>query len=1178
MNKSKFLKKSLAMLLALMLVLAMIPLSASAAGPDVDISFLYIDKNETQIVKTATGGTIDLEVYEGDEEITVGTNEDLSGYGYVLYAKNGLYNKVKIPNTIAGEEILLKDYAVEDQVTLQLFANDDTQLQYPVATYVINITYTDKQTTTLLDETYKEAGDETYRVDKIDNEARKVYVTVPYEGDGSPSEMADGSEISVKTIEGATVDGKTVATVSAVNGAKFEVVSESTKNKAEYTVVATPVNSLNSFTVNGVAAVPVDTANGKQDGQIDEWVVTLPKSALVDAETGDTLVNPEFKVKFAPYGDISNLSITPKNGRPVPVKSGDDFTFTGLAVMTEDHSAVDYTGTITTTCLGVTQTYDLTVTTEKDTNTTIEAAWVWQGGSTIQEEAKIEGANITAVVPTTIDLEKVVGVRVRTPITVTKVVVGTSEAKLDNDHTTSTYKEWTATVNLKTSKTITVTSENNSTEQYTISVSQPEAQGEPAIESLSLEAPDGTVYSGTPNEKYEITLTVPYMTLDVSTWVLRVTAAANTEVVNSDGNSMVSGRYTGGNIGLGAIANVDAGISGTIIARDMYKPDIVRNYTVKVVLEDDKEGNKLNTLEFTSQKPNPDPLDDKIVYRAKNDDNTFKADIDQANKTITLKPALSLAQDDYQHIVTDLTTEAGGVAFFEIARYADVEMVAVKATTSDDKVGELTGTVIAEEDEAIGLGSSSTKNIIVLPEKYARDAEKNGKVSMADVKAYGTTYTIKVEPQEALHGADLKTFKIGDVELEVSGNKITGELPWSYTVASPNAASMVEIADGVKIFGYYAEFTVDKYAELKSDNGTFNSNGDANGDGDPEAAGGDNLSFVFVQAADNKVEVYRADGTKVGNKITSVTVHAEDRLDANEDEKSTKTYDFELTYAEPNPNADIESFKLGKYEGTISGRNITVNVPYKTDVKGLVATYTASLGSKVTIGTTADTATELISGVTSVNYSNPVVLYVQSEKKDASNKSVTVNRYTVTVNEAEMFTDVSSSKWYYDYVLKASNLGIINGKGDGIFAPEEDVTRGDFAVMLTNMLGVSELPHVVNNPLADVNEDIYYSDAIAYCYDQGYIGGYPDGSYRPEATITRQEAAKIIAEALELTETDDELFTDDSLIHEWAEDYVYQCKATGIFGGDAGTGNFRPTDAISRAETAKIMVVAYNNK
>ena len=111
-----------------------------------------------------------------------------------------------------------------------------------------------------------------------------------------------------------------------------------------------------------------------------------------------------------------------------------------------------------------------------------------------------------------------------------------------------------------------------------------------------------------------------------------------------------------------------------------------------------------------------------------------------------------------------------------------------------------------------------------------------------------------------------------------------------------------------------------------------------------------------------------------------------------------------------------------------------------------------------------------------------------------------------------------------------------------------------------------------------MNDETYNAAAIQYCAEKGLIGGDGDGKFRPNDSITRQEAAKIIAEALELTETDDELFTDDNLIHEWAEDYVYQCKAAGIFGGDAGTGNFRPTDAISRAETAKIMVVAYNNK
>ena len=294
---------------------------------------------------------------------------------------------------------------------------------------------------------------------------------------------------------------------------------------------------------------------------------------------------------------------------------------------------------------------------------------------------------------------------------------------------------------------------------------------------------------------------------------------------------------------------------------------------------------------------------------------------------------------------------------------------------------------------------------------------------------------------------------------------------------------------------------------------------------------------------------------------------------------TSKNYEFKLTYAEPEIEANIESFKLGGYTGTINGTSINVRVPYKTDLKGMVAEFTTSTGAKVYFENDEDTPVK--SGETVLNYSSPFKLVVHSEKTKngkVDGESVTVKTYTISVTEAEMFSDVSENKWYYDYVLDAANLGIINGRGDGIFAPEEDVTRGDFAVMLTNMLGVKNMPSVENNPFADVNEDKYYSDAIAYCYKEGYIGGYPDGTFKPEQSITRQEAAKIMAEAMELTEVSDELFNDDAKIGGWASEFVYQCRAAGIFGGDADTGNFRPTDAISRAETAKIMVEAYNLK
>ena len=65
----------------------------------------------------------------------------------------------------------------------------------------------------------------------------------------------------------------------------------------------------------------------------------------------------------------------------------------------------------------------------------------------------------------------------------------------------------------------------------------------------------------------------------------------------------------------------------------------------------------------------------------------------------------------------------------------------------------------------------------------------------------------------------------------------------------------------------------------------------------------------------------------------------------------------------------------------------------------------------------------------------------------------------------------------------------------------------------------------------------------------------------------------MIAVAKELTGTTTEKFKDDAKISNWAKGYVDACKAAGIFGGDE-KGNFNPKSPITRAETAKIMVVA----
>ena len=167
----------------------------------------------------------------------------------------------------------------------------------------------------------------------------------------------------------------------------------------------------------------------------------------------------------------------------------------------------------------------------------------------------------------------------------------------------------------------------------------------------------------------------------------------------------------------------------------------------------------------------------------------------------------------------------------------------------------------------------------------------------------------------------------------------------------------------------------------------------------------------------NKVDVYQVDGNQGGagySLITDITVTAENRLTSGT--PSSTKYTFELTYADPCADADITSFKLGNYTGSIDGRNITVTVPYGTDVKGMVANFTTSVGATVELNAYGS-GSILVSGETSVNYTNPVTLYVTAEN------GMTQVKYTVTVEEGISFSDVNPGDWFYDNVMDAAENG-----------------------------------------------------------------------------------------------------------------------------------------------------------
>lgn len=100
-------------------------------------------------------------------------------------------------------------------------------------------------------------------------------------------------------------------------------------------------------------------------------------------------------------------------------------------------------------------------------------------------------------------------------------------------------------------------------------------------------------------------------------------------------------------------------------------------------------------------------------------------------------------------------------------------------------------------------------------------------------------------------------------------------------------------------------------------------------------------------------------------------------------------------------------------------------------------------------------------------------------------------------------------------------------------------------------------------------------DAIAELINAGVVRGYEDGTFRPNATISRQEAAVIIGRVLGLAEQADEVrrFRDGQSVGAWAAGYVGAAARAGIIGGYPD-GGFRPAGPITRAETAAIIARA----
>lgn len=187
-----------------------------------------------------------------------------------------------------------------------------------------------------------------------------------------------------------------------------------------------------------------------------------------------------------------------------------------------------------------------------------------------------------------------------------------------------------------------------------------------------------------------------------------------------------------------------------------------------------------------------------------------------------------------------------------------------------------------------------------------------------------------------------------------------------------------------------------------------------------------------------------------------------------------------------------------------------------------------------------------------------------------------VSKIEQSANEQNaMYSDIDSVEWAVESIAALSEMGVLSGKGDGKFYPNDNVTRAEFAKIIA--LAFNLYDEEAQCSFDDVSESAWYYGYVASAYKNNIINGY-DGVYAPENNITREDAAVIIGRVLGVTEVSEaEKFIDDSNIADYAKTAVYFLRECGVINGVSET-EFAPKAMMSRAQAAKIIYGALNLK
>lgn len=193
--------------------------------------------------------------------------------------------------------------------------------------------------------------------------------------------------------------------------------------------------------------------------------------------------------------------------------------------------------------------------------------------------------------------------------------------------------------------------------------------------------------------------------------------------------------------------------------------------------------------------------------------------------------------------------------------------------------------------------------------------------------------------------------------------------------------------------------------------------------------------------------------------------------------------------------------------------------------------------------------------------------------------SESMNGTVIPNDKIAYFDDLRTVPWAEQAINKLALKGIISGRAEGMFCPNENITREEYVKLLVTVFSLN----VVGDDMSfdDVDESSWYYPYVNCAYNAGIITGVSESIFGTGQPITRQDMAVMTARAayiagLELTEQNEESeYGDETDIADYAAEDVHMLQKAGLMVGD-DAGCFVPKANATRAEAAMVISAIYD--